>query len=264
MKNKRLTIRSKIIASYLILLIFMLSIASVCVLQLKNVTKELTEIQSIINNAAVQTMTKQNMRKSITLVEETVSNCTSKAITISIVAILIAIILAIIISKSVVGPLKKLNKFANAIKAGDLTAKLNGKYDKEISEVIESLNNAIEANRNMVNDIHKSSFSLFESNTKVSSLVDTIDNKMEVVNSATRTIANEVEQLTAVSEEVNASTSEIKDKVENLSNVAENHAKEAENIKEKAVKVRIQGEQAVENAKNIYSEKINNVTKAIE
>ena len=116
----------------------------------------------------------------------------------------------------------------------------------------------------MVNDIHKSSFSLFESNTKVSSLVDTIDNKMEVVNSATRTIANEVEQLTAVSEEVNASTSEIKDKVENLSNVAENHAKEAENIKEKAVKVRIQGEQAVENAKNIYSEKINNVTKAIE
>ncbi|WP_410744945.1 hypothetical protein [Clostridium neonatale] len=106
MKNKRLTIRSKIIASYLILLIFMLSIASVCVLQLKNVTKELTEIQSIINNAAVQTMTKQNMRKSITLVEETVSNCTSKAITISIVAILIAIILAIIISKSVVGPLK--------------------------------------------------------------------------------------------------------------------------------------------------------------
>ena len=52
--------------------------------------------------------------------------------------------------------------------------------------------------------------------------------------------------------------------MENLSNVAENHAKEAENIKEKAVKVRIQGEQAVENAKNIYSEKINNVTKAIE
>ena len=113
----------------------------------------------------------------------------------------------------------------------------------------------------MVNDIHKSSFSLLDSNSKVSSLVDSIDDKMETVNSATRTIVDEVEQLTAVSEEVNASTSEIKGQIEGLSNVAENHAKEAENIKEKAMQVRIQGEQAVENAKEIYLEKINNVTK---
>ena len=264
MKNKRLTIKSKIITSYLILLIFMLSIASVCILQLKSVTKELIEIQNIVNNAAVQSTTKQNMRKSISLVEETVTNCTNKTIIISIVAVLIAIVLAIFISRSIVKPLKKLNKFANSIKAGDLTTKLNGKYDKEISEVIESLNNAIEANRNMVNDIHKSSFSLLDSNSKVSSLVDSIDDKMETVNSATRTIVDEVEQLTAVSEEVNASTSEIKGQIEGLSNVAENHAKEAENIKEKAMQVRIQGEQAVENAKEIYLEKINNVTKAIE
>ena len=264
MKNKKFTIKSKIITSYLILLIFMLSLASVCILQLKSVAKELIEIQNIINNAAVQSVTKQNMRDSISILGKTVSNCTNKAITISVVAIIIAIVLAVIISRSVVNPLKKLNKFANSIKAGDLTAKLNGKYDKEISEVIESLNNAIEANRNMINDIHKSSFSLFDSNSKVSSLVNSIDDKMEAVNSATRTIVDEVEQLTAVSEEVNASTSEIKDKVEELRDVAENHAKEAENIKEKAIQVRIQGEQAVDNAKGIYLEKINNVTKAIE
>jgi len=263
-KSKKTTIKSKIITSYLVILGFMLLIASVCVSQLKKVTKELVGIQEIINEAAVQSVTKQNMRKSISLVEETVNKCTNRALIISIIAIIVAIILAILISKAVIQPLKKLNKFAYSIKAGDLTAKLYGQYDKEIFEVIESLNNAIEANRNMVKDIYENSTSLVESNEKVKWVVSAIDEKMNLVDKATETITNEVGNLNSVTNKVNISTSEIKEKVEELNTVSENNNEAAENIKDNAVKIRIQGESAVQNAKSVYLKKISNVTEAIE
>lgn len=59
------SLKNKIIISYVIVLSFMLIIASVCVKQMKNVILELETTQDIINNAAVQTVTKQNMRASM-------------------------------------------------------------------------------------------------------------------------------------------------------------------------------------------------------
>lgn len=80
-KNKKIrsSLKMKIIISYMIVLSFMLIIASDCVYQTKNVITELGTTQDIINNAAVQTMTKQNMRSSITALETSVSKFKSIA-----------------------------------------------------------------------------------------------------------------------------------------------------------------------------------------
>ena len=73
-----------------------------------------------------------------------------------------------------------------------------------------------------------------------------------------------LEQLSAVSEEVNSATNEIGETVSRLNSKAEDDSNTAENIRKKAGEVKNQGEKAAFNAKNIYSEKINNVSKAIE
>ena len=65
-KTAFMSVKSKIISSYLIMLLFLGIVASVCINSMNTVTNQLLNIKSIIDNAAVQTMTKQNMRQSIT------------------------------------------------------------------------------------------------------------------------------------------------------------------------------------------------------
>ena len=71
--KKNSSLKKKIIISYTMVLSFMFIIATVCITQMKNVITELVLTQDIINNAAVQTVTKQNMRASITILETSVS-----------------------------------------------------------------------------------------------------------------------------------------------------------------------------------------------
>ena len=172
MKAKKVTLKGKIISSYIVMVILMLLFASVCINLLHQVTSQLEGLEETINNAAIQSITKHNMRESITMAQSNVLKCTGNAIIISGISIVVAIILAVIMIKSEVNPLKKLNNFAYLIQEGDLTAKLEGEYDKELYEVINNLNNAIEANRNMVNNIEQSSSSLLQSTGNVNSVIN--------------------------------------------------------------------------------------------
>ena len=222
-KKKGTSLKKKIIISYMIVLSFMLIIASVCVNQMKNVITELGTTQDIINNAAVQTMTKQNMRASITALETSVSKFTSIAIVVSIIGFIVTLGLAVIIIRGILNPLKDLSKLAHSLREGDLTAKLEGKrYDKEIGDVVDSLNNAINANRAMVGNIYTYSKLLIKSSEDLNEIVKSISGRIIEVNSATEVISSEVEQLSAVSQEVNASTFEIKSTVSSLNEKAAN------------------------------------------
>ena len=189
----------------------MLIIASVCVNQMKNVITELGTTQDIINNAAVQTMTKQNMRASITALETSVSKFTSIAIVVAIIGFIVTLGLAVVIIRRILNPLKDLSKLAHSLREGDLTAKLEGKkYDKEIRDVVDSLNDAMNANRAMVGNIYTYSKLLIKSSEDLNEIVKSISGRIIEVNSATEVISSEVEQLSAVSQEVNASTFEIR------------------------------------------------------
>lgn len=266
-KNKKIgtSLKNKIIMSYLIVLSFMLIIASVCVYQMKNVITVLGTMQDIINNAAVQTMTKQSMRASITGLEASVSKFTSVAIIVSIVGFIVTLALSIVIIRRILKPLKDLSKLVHSLREGDLTAKLEGrKYDKEISDVVDSLNDAMNANRAMVGNIYSYSKLLIKSSQDLNGIVKNISGRIIEVNSATEIISSEVEQLSAVSEEVNASTFEIKNTVSSLNEIAETDNKSAEIIRDKAIKVKEKGQTAVKNARKIYAEKIENITNAIE
>ncbi len=263
MKGKNMTLKGKIMLSYTAIVSFLLIFASVCIKLLNSVNSELEKLQQIVNNAAVQSITKQSMRHAIESAQANVEKCTNNAFIISGISIIVAIVLAIIIISSAIKPLKKLNGFAYLIKSGDLTAKLEGKYDKEIYEVIDNLNNAVSANRSMIYDINEASSSLLESSTNVNNLITIIDEKMRVVRNSTGNISNQVNLLSAAAENVNDSAIQIKERVMQLNITAQRDTEEAEMIKNKAVNIRHKGEKAAENAKKIYREKIDNVRKAI-
>ena len=265
-KNKRrlLSVKKKIIGSYIIVLSFMAIVGGVCIYQMSKVTLELENTKTIVDNAAVQTMTKQNMRKSITEVKDSVDKCTSIAITIAIIGFIVTLGLSVLIIKGIINPLKDLSKLASSLRQGDLTAKLEGSYDKEIGEVVDNLNNAMIANRAMVSNICSYSQLLTKSSEDLNSFVNKIESNVVEVNSSTEKIANDVEQLSAISEEVNASTLEITSTVSNLNKTAEKDNKQAEKIRNKAISIKEKGQTAAENAKIIYTQKIGNVTKAIE
>ncbi|KIU07412.1 membrane associated methyl-accepting chemotaxis protein [Clostridium butyricum] len=221
-------------------------------------------MQTIIDNAAVQAMTKQSMRQSITEVQSLVSKCTNISLWISITGAIIAIILSFYIIRGIIKPLKDLNKLAYSLKNGDLTAKLEGKYDKEIAHVVNNLNDAISANREMVENIFKYSEKLVTSNNNLNTVVKVIVERIDRVNDATSIIVHEVENLSTISEEVNSSTGEIELTVKELNNNAEKDSTSAFEIRDKAMSVKGQGEFAVKNAKDVYSKIIENVKCAIE
>lgn len=266
-KNNKIgtSLKKKIIISYMIVLSFMLIIASVCVNQMKNVITELGTTQDIINNAAVQTMTKQNMRASITALETSVSKFTSIAIVVAIIGFIVTLGLAVVIIRGILKPLKDLSRLAHSLREGDLTAKLEGKkYDREIKDVVDSLNDAINANRAMVGNIFAYSKLLIKSSEDLNEIVKSISDRIIDVNSATEVISSEVEQLSSVSQEVNASTFEIATTVSSLNEIAETDNKSAEIIRNKAIKVKEKGQVAAKNARGICAEKIDNITNAIE
>ena len=259
------TLKKKIIVSYMMVLSFMIAIAAICIYQMKNIMIELGNTQYIINNAAVQTVTKQNMRASITTLENEIDKFTTIAIAVSIVGFIVTIILAVIIIRKILNPLKDLSRLSHSLREGDLTAKLEGKkYDKEIGDVVDSLNDAMKANRAMVGNIYSYSKLLIKSSEDLSGIVKSISGRILEVNAATEIISSEVEHLSAVSEEVNASTFEIKTTVSSLNETAEKDNRSADIIREKAINVKEKGQKAAENARRIYVEKIDNITNAIE
>ena len=265
-KNKvGTTLKKKIIVSYMMVLSFMIAIAAICIYQMKNIMIELGNTQDIINNAAVQTVTKQNMRASITTLENEIDKFTTIAIAVSIVGFIVTIILAVIIIRRILNPLKDLSRLSHSLRDGDLTAKLEGKkYDKEIGDVVDSLNDAMKANRAMVGNIYSYSKLLIKSSEELGGIVKSISGRILEVNAATEIISSEVEHLSAVSEEVNASTFEIKTTVSSLNETAEKDNKSAEIIREKAINVKEKGQKAAENARRIYLGKIDNIANAIE
>ena len=259
------TLKRKIIVSYMMVLSFMVAIASICIYQMKNIMKELENTQEIINNAAVQAVTKQNMRASITTLQNAIDKCTSIAIVVSIVGFIVTIILSVVIIRRILNPLRDLSRLSHSLREGDLTAKLEGKkYDKEIGDVVDSLNDAMNANRAMVGNIYSYSKLLIKSSEDLNGIVKSISGRILEVNSATEIISSEVEHLSAVSQEVNASTFEIKTTVSSLNETAKKDNKAADIIREKAIQVKENGQRAAKNARRICAEKIDNITNAIE
>lgn len=265
-RNKKGTsLKTRIIISYMMILSFMVAIAGICIYQMKNIMKELVNTQNIIDNAAVQTITKQNMRASITTLQNSIDKFTSVAIVVSVIGFVVTIIFAIILLRRILNPLKDLSRLSHSLREGDLTAKLEGRmYDKEIGDVVDSLNNAMNANRAMVGNIYSYSKLLIKSSQDLNGVVKSINERILEVNNATEVISSEVEHLSAVSQEVNASTFEIKTTVSSLNETAEKDNKSADIIRDKAIKVKENGQKAAENARRIYSEKIDNITNAIE
>lgn len=258
------SLKSKVLLSYVIVLSFMFSIATICLYQMKNIINELGVTQNIINNAAVQTVTKQNMRASIVEMQNSINKFTNIAGIISIIGVVVTIILSIGIMRGILKPLKDLSKLSHSLKEGDLTAKIEGNYDREIGDVIESLNGAINVNRDMVGDIHSYSRLLTESSEKLDKIVSNINQRIVEVNSSTKSISSEVEQLSEISENVNKSTFDIKTVVSGLNQIAIKDSKSAEVIRCKAVKVKEKGERAAQKAREICEEKIYTITNAID
>ena len=265
-KNKiGTTLKKRIIISYMMILSFMVAIAGICIYQMKNIMRELGNTQNIIDNAAVQAVTKQSMRASITTLQNSIDKFTSVAIVVSVIGFIITIILALILLRKILNPLQELSRLSHSLREGNLTAKVEGKkYDREIGDVVESLNDAMSANRAMVGNIYSYSKLLIKSSQDLNGIVKTINERILEVNNATEVISSEVEHLSAVSQEVNASTFEIKTTVSSLNETAEKDNESADIIRKKAIKVKENGQKAAENARRIYAEKIDNITNAIE
>lgn len=204
------------------------------------------------------------MRASIVEMQNSINKFTNIAGIISIIGVVVTIILSIGIMRGILKPLKDLSKLSHSLKEGDLTAKIEGNYDREIGDVIESLNGAINVNRDMVGDIHSYSRLLTESSEKLDKIVSNINQRIVEVNSSTKSISSEVEQLSEISQNVNKSTFDIKTVVSGLNQIAIKDSKSAEVIRCKAVKVKEKGERAAQKAREICEEKIYTITNAID
>ncbi|MEA4827213.1 MAG: methyl-accepting chemotaxis protein [Clostridium sp.] len=184
-------------------------------------------------------------------------------ITIIVLGLFIAILLGIIISKMISKQLNEILVFTEALGEGDLTKTIDIDTNDEIGKVVKALNKSIENIKNLVSQIITSAENINSTSEELSATTEEISSKMENVNESTKQIAIGIEGLSATTEEVNASTEEITGATLDLSNKAEEGNESSKEIQKRALAVKDRGVKSAEVSRRIYTEKYENISKAI-
>ncbi|MGY0374587.1 methyl-accepting chemotaxis protein [Clostridium sp. JNZ J1-5] len=185
-------------------------------------------------------------------------------IIIIVLGLFIAILLGIIISKMISKQLNEILAFTEVLGEGDLTKTINIDTNDEIGKVVKALNKSIENIKNLISQIITSSENISSTSEELSATTEEISSKMENVNESTKQIATGIEGLSATTEEVNASTEEITGAILDLSNKAEEGNESSKEIQKRALAVKDRGVKSAEVSRRIYTEKYENISKAID
>lgn len=183
---------------------------------------------------------------------------------IIIVCLFISILLGLLIASKISKQIKQLLKFAEALQEGDLTKKIYVNSKDEIGCLANALNNARESIASLISQIINSTSDMSASSEELSATTEEISANMESVNESTDQITQGIQDLSAITEEVNASTEEITSNTDKLANKAMDAFKSISEIKKHAIDIKNKAENDIEICNDIYTDKHENIIKAIE
>ncbi|WP_411680775.1 methyl-accepting chemotaxis protein [Clostridium thailandense] len=183
---------------------------------------------------------------------------------IVIIIILITITIAYLLARNVIDPLLKINEFAYRLKNFNFSKPVTLARRDEFGRTALALNTAQDNVRRLVIDIISESQEVSAYSEELSAVVEEMLSKFEFINASAKEISTGVNKINIGSERVLSSVREVDSKVTILSEKAVNGNNNAASIKDRAISLNQKSETAIAELKKLYSEKEENILKAIE
>lgn len=185
-------------------------------------------------------------------------------IIIIILGLFIAILLGLAISQTVSKKLKNVIIFAGAMEKGDLTQVINIEGKDEIDALAMALNKAVINVRRLISQIINSTDQMNSASDELSATTEEISVNMETINESTEQITKGTMDLSSITEEVSASTLGISSTASGFAEKSNTAAIAVVEIRKRAINIKTKAENDIKNSRYIYSEKQQNIIKAIE
>lgn len=186
------------------------------------------------------------------------------AMILMIGGMLFAIAVGLILSKDIHAPLAEIVDFARNIANFDLSHNYTVSRKDELGITSEALIKAQGKLREIVRHILDNSQNLSAASQELYAATEEVTEKAGKIDQAVDKIVAGMQETSAATEEISASSQEVDASINVLSKKASEGSDNAKASQERAIKVEADGKEAVKEVKNLYSEKKENMLKAIE
>ena len=171
------------------------------------------------------------------------------AIIILAVAAVVCVIVIMTIASGIAKPIKKVQKFAQELAAGNFTIdKIDIRRSDEIGQMSDSLNVMYENNSGVIRNISKGSNQVNESSDRLSDVAMNLLDNFANVHTSMREVNDAMTSTGAATEQVSASTNEVNDSVQKLTDETNEIRKEVGAILKRAESIERDSQEACDNA----------------
>ncbi len=192
------------------------------------------------------------------------SRAFTQIIIITVIGLLVAIALGLFISITISSKIKKVLIVAEALGENDLSKTIDMNCNDEIGILAKALNKALKNLKTLIGEISESATKINTTSEELHASTELISSKMYIVSESVKQVSLGAEQLSASTEEVNSTTEEIANNVADVTSKANKGNTIASDIKVKSNKVKESAENSANSTDMLYSDKQNNILKAIE
>jgi methyl-accepting chemotaxis protein len=237
--KKNVSLKVKLVASYVIMSILVLISAVINF-------KQLADIRDGLSNA------------------DTIGRDITTTIVLCVISVIVAVGAAIYINKNVIKRLQVAQNFAKKLADYDFAEECEVTKNDEIGAIGTALNTAQKNIRDLILTILNESSNMSALSQELSANIEEVSAKLQEVDNSSRNINITMTETSATSEEIAASIEEVNSSMESLANKAEEGSTNAEKIKRRAENVKDGSSAAIKNTAQIRAQKEKNITKAIE
>jgi Methyl-accepting chemotaxis protein len=210
---------------------------------------------SIMNNAKIEGLNHKNHSLYV--------NSSNALKLIMLLSVLFSLGIGLFMSNYIKKRLKEVSDFARHLGDGDLTHQIAIKNNDEISQMSNSLNNAVYKVNTLIKQVAIEVEEISASSEELSATSEELLATMETIKVNTEEITNGAESLGASTEEISASTEIISVLTNELSGKATDQDKSVKEILDRANTIKENGIKSSEDALRTYSENYENLNKAI-
>ena len=181
-----------------------------------------------------------------------------------ITGLIVALVIGLIISRDINTSLLRIKEFAENLAQYDLSNNFQIIRKDEFGKTSSALTKAQQNIKELISVIMNNSQKMSDSSEELSATVEELSAKTEEINNSVTNIVAGIQETSAVTEEVTASVEEVDSSISELSEKAMEGSDNAVKSKERAMEVEKNGRKAIKEVKDLYSEKRDNMLKAIE
>lgn len=182
----------------------------------------------------------------------------------SAIGALLAIIFGLLISLYVSKNIKNILKFAEALKAGDLTYSNQIKSKDEFGKMTNALNIAKEKIREVIHEIANDSQEVSASSEELSATLEEVAGNFEEIDQNIASIVGNIQEINATTEELAATVEQVDSGISQLTSDASESGSQSAEIQKRAVIIKSKGFESREVAKKLSGEKEIQIVNAIE